>query len=159
MTNSGAIIETNRGCPYGCTFCDWGSATLSRIRKFDSTGCSPSSSGARSTGSTAVCLADANFGIFERDVEIAEKVAELKRPLRLPEATVGTNYAKNTVKHLRQIVEMLADAGILTEGLLSLQSMDDDTLDADQALEHQAREVRGARQRVPRTPSSRCSST
>ena len=30
-----AIIETNRGCPYGCTFCDWGSATLSRIRKFD----------------------------------------------------------------------------------------------------------------------------
>ena len=31
---SGAVIETNRGCPYGCTFCDWGSATLSRIRKF-----------------------------------------------------------------------------------------------------------------------------
>ena len=30
-----AILETNRGCPYGCTFCDWGSATLSRIRKFD----------------------------------------------------------------------------------------------------------------------------
>ena len=28
-----AIIETNRGCPYGCTFCDWGSATLSRIRQ------------------------------------------------------------------------------------------------------------------------------
>ena len=30
-----AMIETNRGCPYGCTFCDWGSATLSRVRKFD----------------------------------------------------------------------------------------------------------------------------
>ncbi|MCB0963881.1 MAG: hypothetical protein KDA98_11370, partial [Acidimicrobiales bacterium] len=28
-------IESNRGCPYGCTFCDWGSATNSRIRKFD----------------------------------------------------------------------------------------------------------------------------
>ncbi len=27
-------IETNRGCPYGCTFCDWGSATASRIRQF-----------------------------------------------------------------------------------------------------------------------------
>lgn len=27
-----ATIETNRGCPYGCTYCDWGSATLSRIR-------------------------------------------------------------------------------------------------------------------------------
>ena len=31
----GLNLETNRGCPYGCTFCDWGSATLSRIRKFD----------------------------------------------------------------------------------------------------------------------------
>lgn len=29
-----AILETNRGCPYGCTFCDWGSATRSRIRQF-----------------------------------------------------------------------------------------------------------------------------
>ncbi len=32
---AGLILETNRGCPYGCTFCDWGSATLSRIRQFD----------------------------------------------------------------------------------------------------------------------------
>ena len=24
-------IETNRGCPYGCTFCDWGAATLSKV--------------------------------------------------------------------------------------------------------------------------------
>ena len=25
--------ETNRGCPYQCTFCDWGSATFTKIRK------------------------------------------------------------------------------------------------------------------------------
>src|SRR5947209_2679156 len=23
--------ETNRGCPYSCTFCDWGSNTLSKL--------------------------------------------------------------------------------------------------------------------------------
>ena len=27
-------LKTNRGCPYGCTFCDWGSAAMSRIRSF-----------------------------------------------------------------------------------------------------------------------------
>ena len=30
-----AIIESNRGCPFGCTFCDWGSATNQKVRKYD----------------------------------------------------------------------------------------------------------------------------
>ena len=28
-------LETNRGCPYQCTFCDWGSLTYNKIKKFD----------------------------------------------------------------------------------------------------------------------------
>ncbi|HEY9840627.1 MAG TPA: cobalamin-dependent protein, partial [Candidatus Obscuribacterales bacterium] len=27
--------ETNRGCPFTCVFCDWGSATASRVNRFD----------------------------------------------------------------------------------------------------------------------------
>ena len=27
-------LETNRGCPFQCTFCDWGSLTYAKIRKF-----------------------------------------------------------------------------------------------------------------------------
>src|SRR5262249_34858377 len=30
-----AVWETNRGCPYRCSFCDWGSNTMSRVRRFD----------------------------------------------------------------------------------------------------------------------------
>ena len=30
-----ATIETNRGCPYACTFCDWGSLTYSKVKLFD----------------------------------------------------------------------------------------------------------------------------
>ena len=30
-----AIYETDRGCPFKCTFCDWGSATASKVNKFD----------------------------------------------------------------------------------------------------------------------------
>ena len=26
--------ETNRGCPYQCTFCDWGMATFTKTRKY-----------------------------------------------------------------------------------------------------------------------------
>ena len=30
-----AVWETNRGCPYRCTFCDWGSLTAQKIFQFD----------------------------------------------------------------------------------------------------------------------------
>ena len=124
---TGVILETNRGCPYGCTFCDWGSATASRIRKFDLDRVLAELEWCAKHEISYVGLADANFGIFERDVAIAEKAAELKATHGYPKL-FGTNYAKNTVKHLRRIIEVLAEADILTEGVVSLQSMDTDTL-------------------------------
>ena len=27
-------VETNRGCPHRCTFCDWGTVTYGKINKF-----------------------------------------------------------------------------------------------------------------------------
>ncbi len=122
-------IETNRGCPYGCTFCDWGSATLSRIRKYDIDRVFAELEWCARAKAYSVGPADANFGIFERDVQIAERLAELKGVHGAPQV-FGVSYAKNTVKHLRHIIQLMADAEILTQGILSLQSMDEDTLDA-----------------------------
>jgi hypothetical protein len=64
---------------------------------------------------------------MERDVQIAEKVAELKGTYGYP-TLFSTNYAKNTTKHLSQIVGVLSNAGIINQGLLSLQSMDGEVL-------------------------------
>jgi hypothetical protein len=122
-----AVIETNRGCPYGCTYCDWGSSTLSRIRKFSIERVAAELEWCAERGNDILLLADANFGIFERDVEIAKVVAELRGVHGSPKVFV-TNYAKNTVKHLATIVSTMVDAGILAEGLLSLQTLDADTL-------------------------------
>jgi radical SAM superfamily enzyme YgiQ (UPF0313 family) len=30
-----ATLETNRGCPYQCTFCDWGSLTYNKVKQFN----------------------------------------------------------------------------------------------------------------------------
>ncbi len=122
-----AVLETNRGCPYGCTFCDWGSATLSRIRRFSLDRVYAELEWCAQHGIKTIGLADANFGIFERDVAIAEKVAELKRRYGFPHH-LGLNYAKNSVKHLKPIVRILVDAGVVSYGQVSLQSMDEDTL-------------------------------
>lgn len=120
-------IETNRGCPYGCTFCDWGSLTMSRIRKFDLDRVFAELEWCAQKGIAGIGFADANFGILERDVAIAEKVAELKETYGFPEQC-GTNYAKNTTKHIKKIVETWVNAGIITQGMLSLQTMDEGTL-------------------------------
>ena len=122
-----AVIETNRGCPYGCTFCDWGSATLSRIRKFDLDRVFQELEWCAQKKIKEASIADANFGMLERDVTITEKVAELRRTYGYP-GTVNINYAKNQVKYLRKIIEIMADVNILAEGVVSLQSMDEQTL-------------------------------
>jgi radical SAM superfamily enzyme YgiQ (UPF0313 family) len=122
----GYNLETNRGCPYGCTFCDWGSATLSRVRKFDLDRVFAELEWCATNG-FKIAIADANFGIFERDVDIAERIADLKAVHGYPRF-VGNNYAKNTVKHLSKIIDIFTQAGIVAEGKMSMQSFDDDTL-------------------------------
>ncbi len=122
------IMETNRGCPYGCTFCDWGSATASKIRNFDIDRVMAELEWAATTEVATITLADANFGIFPRDVDIARKAAQLKLATGYPRG-FGGNFAKNSVKYLKDIIDVLAEGNILTLGTLSLQSMDEHTLE------------------------------
>ncbi|MFK7977161.1 MAG: radical SAM protein [Halioglobus sp.] len=124
---AGAVIESNRGCPYGCTFCDWGSATLSKVRRFDMDRVYAELEWSAKHQIEDASIADANFGMLERDVDIALKIAELRRTYGFPRS-VPINYAKNQVRYLRKIIEIFADVDILTEGLVSLQSMDETTL-------------------------------
>jgi hypothetical protein len=124
-----ATIETDRGCPYGCTFCDWGSATLSRIRNFSLERVFAEIEWIAQHEISELLIADANFGIHQRDVEITEHIARMKDRYGFPQE-VRTNFAKNTNKHLEKIIRILIDAGIATEAVLSLQTSDSVTLKA-----------------------------
>lgn len=124
-----AAVETNRGCPYGCTFCDWGSATLSRIRKFDLDRVSGEVRWAAERGIDAVHVTDANFGIMSRDVEIARILAQIKQDTGRPRF-VSWTPAKNTTKHLAQIMDVLLEARIFVNASISLQTTDPATLEA-----------------------------
>tara|TARA_B110000503_G_scaffold63134_2_gene99827 strand:+ start:984 stop:2666 length:1683 start_codon:yes stop_codon:yes gene_type:complete len=122
-------IETNRGCPFGCTFCDWGSATLTKIRKFDLERVFAELEWCAKNKVKTVFSADANFGVFDHDVDIARKVVELKKQYGYPKI-FESSYAKNQVKHLKKIVEIFAEAEVVSVGTLSLQSVSPETLAA-----------------------------
>ncbi len=122
-------IETNRGCPYGCTFCDWGSATNSRIRKFDLQRVFDEIEWACRAGVENLFIVDANFGILARDVEIARKVVECHQRYGFPRS-LSSCFAKNTIKHTADICTMLWEEGITFHPVIALQSTDPDVLDA-----------------------------
>ena len=122
-----AILETNRGCPYGCTFCDWGSATLQKIRCFSLERVRREIEWISAHKMRDLSIADANFGILPRDVEICRMLCEAKLKTGYPHRVL-INYAKNTHRDVLAIVEMMAGAGLITSGTISIQTRDENTL-------------------------------
>lgn len=120
-------IETNRGCPYGCTFCDWGAATLQKIRTFDLERVRSEIQFLATHGVKGLWIADANFGILPRDVEVARIVADSKKKYGFPQR-LTVQYAKNTHQHLVDIIQIFLDANLVSTGIISLQTRDDTTL-------------------------------
>lgn len=120
-------LETNRGCPYQCTFCDWGGLTYSKVRKFDLGRIQGELDWATANSVGYMFLADANFGIFkDRDVEIAKMIKQVSEKGSLEK--VSLTYAKNSTDVVFTIAQELGD---LNKGVtFSVQSMNDDTLTA-----------------------------
>jgi radical SAM superfamily enzyme YgiQ (UPF0313 family) len=123
-----AILETNRGCPYACTFCDWGSATQQKIRRFDLERIKAEIDWIGRRGVRVLWIADANFGIFKRDIEIAQHIADTKARHGYPREVV-VNYPKNATDKIAEIVRILVDAEITGQGIISIQTTDPTTLE------------------------------
>ncbi|NNJ72258.1 MAG: radical SAM protein [Enterobacterales bacterium] len=123
-----AIIESNRGCPFGCTFCDWGSAINQKVRKFDMDRVKQEIEWIAQHQSKVLWIADANFGIYDRDIEVAEYIIEMKEKYGFPQEVV-VNYTKNTTVRLVDIIKVFSDGGIISQGVISIQTMDTQTLE------------------------------
>jgi radical SAM superfamily enzyme YgiQ (UPF0313 family) len=124
-----AVIETNRGCPYKCTFCDWGSLTYSKVKKFNLTRVFHEIEWMSQNKIGYMDVADANFGIFiERDNMIVDKLIEVQTNNGYPYRT-GWSWAKNQQSEVVGIAKKLIKSGHFNNGLtISLQSMDENTL-------------------------------
>ncbi|WP_426574218.1 B12-binding domain-containing radical SAM protein [Aquihabitans sp. McL0605] len=120
-------FETNRGCPYACTFCDWGSATNSRIRRFDLDRVAAEIEWSVDRGMVIAMLCDSNFGILARDVDMAGRIADIRRRRGAPELLIFTP-SKNRIVHLLDALDTLLDADVSVLASISLQTTDEETL-------------------------------
>jgi radical SAM superfamily enzyme YgiQ (UPF0313 family) len=122
-----ALWETNRGCPFACTFCDWGSAVASKVYSFDLDILYKEVEWFARYKIEYIFCCDANFGILSRDVDIAAYVAETKKRCGYPQA-LSVQATKNATERAYKTQKILADAGLNKGVDIALQSMDPNTL-------------------------------
>lgn len=121
-----ATLETNRGCPYGCTYCEW--CFTRKVRPFPMEKVKSEIEWIAKNKIKYCYCADANFGIMERDVEIAEYVIEQKKKYGYPDVFKPC-YAKESDETVFKAGYLLnknhADKGVT----LAYQSLDAKTLE------------------------------
>ena len=120
-------VETNRGCPYGCTFCDWGAATLAKIARLSDERVFGEVEFAAKHQFQTLGFCDANFGILPRDLDIARFIVSMKEKYGYP-LEVGYTNAKTASPRLTEIVKVLSDAGLIASGQISMQTTDEQIL-------------------------------
>jgi radical SAM superfamily enzyme YgiQ (UPF0313 family) len=123
------LWETNRGCPFRCTFCDWGSATAAKVTKFGDERLFAEVDWFAEKKIEYIFCCDANFGIQKRDVDIANHVAKIKKETGYPVA-LSVQNTKNATERAYLTQKILSDAGLNKGVALSMQSVDMPTLEA-----------------------------
>lgn len=78
-----ATLETNRGCPYTCSYCEW--CFTRKLRQFPFEKIKAEIEWIAKNKIRYCYCADANFGILDRDVDIAKYVIEQKNIYGYPD--------------------------------------------------------------------------
>jgi radical SAM superfamily enzyme YgiQ (UPF0313 family) len=106
-----AVLETNRGCPFSCSFCDWGQAVNSRVHELPLDRIHAELEWIATRGVPYLYIVDANFGIRPRDPMITARIAELHGRHRAP-AFCYFHLTKNATEKNLATVATLRAAGV-----------------------------------------------
>ncbi len=122
-----ALWETNRGCPFGCSYCEWGDNYQKKFYSFSMDRLKKEIDWMSDNKIEFIFCCDSNFGILDRDIDIAMKVAENKRQFNYPQA-LSVQNTKNSTDRTFEIMKLLSDSKLSKGVNLAFQSMNSDTL-------------------------------
>jgi len=101
-------FETNRGCPYSCSFCDWGGQSKSKLTTFDINKVYQTIEYLYTKKNISELeILDANFGILKRDIDIIDYMI-LQQNMNDNNLKISySGLAKNGSKNLPIILEKI----------------------------------------------------
>ena len=122
------IVETARGCPFLCNFCNAGDTYFNKVNKFSDKYVKDEltfiADKITSTDIGHITFADNNFGMIPRDYHTAEIISDLQKKYSWPRTmTVWTG--KNSRKRVINATRLLGKSLSIS---MSVQSMDDEVL-------------------------------
>ena len=123
------LIETVRGCPFACNFCNAGDDYFNRVNRFSSEYVREEltyiAKRAAKAGVGHATLADNNFGMIPRDAETAELLYDLQGRFGWPRSITAWT-GKNSRERVIKVTRMLGDSLSVS---MSVQSLDSDVLE------------------------------
>ena len=121
------MIQTNRGCPFQCTFCNDGVDSANKVNQFSMERVTSEINyiGERiPKKSSLLIIADLNFGMMPRDKQICEAIAQIQQRFNYPKK-IDVSTGKNSRDRIVDAIKILNGALAMK---LSVQSTDEDVL-------------------------------
>ena len=134
------MLQTNRGCPFSCTFCVDGSDSVNQVNRFSMNRVYEEIQyiSKHSQNNRSLIITDLNFGMIPRDDEICDYLAESQKNYDYPkqiQVTTGKNSKDkiiNAIKKLKESVRFYMSVQSLDQEVLT--NIKRDNISVDQML-------------------------
>jgi len=122
-------IETTRGCPYACTFCEIGTKYYNKIKRQSYEKVKKEIDWISDNKVEFIYNADSNFGLFPEHLDVTKYMVQKKKETGYP-AKHRCDWAKNKADKIIPLAKIFTEAGMDKGITIALQSMNPNVLKA-----------------------------
>lgn len=114
--------ESTRGCPFQCTYCEWGGGIGTRVIAKPLEQVLAELELFLMLGVEELGITDANFGILKRDAEVLDFIGRTHRALGFPKEVMLYGLAKTKRRQRQAVLERLLDYGLADHFFMAFQT-------------------------------------